>query len=137
MKHINSYKIFLEEMTNPNTPQGYLSSLSKKPKLKPNTNHQQRQTDDVDNILQNTEEQKQKIIARKDAIEKGLLNNIRDMEPQNQKDVKTQVQDYKTQVTEFDKTVQQIGKLNTTLKKSKIPIRPVSNMQKARTQNNL
>ena len=42
------------------------------------------------------------------------------MEPQNQKDVKTQVADYKNQVTEFDKTVQQIGKLNQTLKKSNV-----------------
>ncbi len=42
----------------------------------------------MDNILQNTEQQKQTIIARKDAIEKGLLNNINQLEPQNQKDVK-------------------------------------------------
>ena len=66
MKHINTYELFLEN--NPNTPQGYLSALSKKPKLKPN---QQKPTDDVDDILQNTEEQKQKILIKKDTIEKG------------------------------------------------------------------
>lgn len=138
MKKINSYQKFLEDMNNPNTPQGYLNSLSKKPKLKPNQNqqnNQQKPTDEVDTILQNTEEQKQKIIARKDAIEKGLLNNIRELEPENQKDVKTQVNDYKTQVTEFDKTVKQIGKLNQTLKKSNVPPKPQLGMAKARDQN--
>ena len=132
MKHLQNFELFLEDM-NPNTPQGYLNSLTKKPVLKPNTNQKtqppQTPTEEVDGILQNTEEQKQKILLRKDAIEKGLLNNIREMEPQNQKDVKTQVADYKNQVTEFDKTVQQIGKLNQTLRKSNIPTnqRPIIN----------
>lgn len=123
MKHISNFELFLEEIVNPNTPQGYLSSIAKKPVLKPNnqkTPPPQTPTEEVDGILQNTEEQKQKILLRKDAIEKGLLNNINQLEPQNQKDVKTQVADYKTQVTEFDKTVKQIGKLNQTLRKSNV-----------------
>jgi hypothetical protein len=153
MKHIRNYELFLEDMTNPNTPQGYLNSLSKKPKLKPQQNQQQNKqqnqnrnqqqnqqqsaTDEIDNILVNTEDQKQQIVARKDAIEKGLLNNIQNMEPENQKDVKTQVNDYKTQVTEFDKTVKQIGQLNKTLKKSNIPNKQPSQMMKSREQNKL
>lgn len=136
MKHLNNFEVFLEDMNNPNTPQGYLNSLSKKPKLKPNQQQKQTPTEEVDGILQNTEEQKQKIIARKDAIEKGLLNNIKDMEPENQVDVKTQVEDYKKQVGEFDKTVKQIGQLNKTLKKSNVPIRPQSNIKRAREENN-
>ena len=98
MKHISNFELFLEDINNPNTPQGYLNSISGKPPvkstIKPNTTqnqkNQQPQTpsEEVDGILQNTEEQKQKILLRKDAIEKGLLNNIREMEPQNQKDVK-------------------------------------------------
>jgi len=140
MKYLNNYKLFLEEL-NPNTPQGYLNSLSKKPKLKPNQqqkSNQQTPTDEVDAILQNTEEQKQKIVARKDAIEKGLLNNIRDLEPENQKDVQTQVKDYGNQVQEFDKTVKQIDKLDQTLKKSNKLIKPKSSttIQSARGQNN-
>jgi hypothetical protein len=143
MKYLNSYELFLEEL-NPNTPQGYLNSLSKKPnnsQQKPNQQNRQKinqQTpiDEVDTILQNTEEQKQKIIARKDAIEKGLLNNIRELEPENQKDVKTQVNDYRNQVQEFDKTVKQIGKLNQTLKKSDKPIKTKPIMQNARIKNN-
>ena len=144
MKYLNDYKLFLE-MNNPNTPQGYLNSLSKGSK-KPNlinkpTNNQQNQkqqtpTEEVDDILQNTEEQKQKILLRKYAIEKGLLNNINQLEPQNQKDVKTQVNDYKDQVKEFDKTVKQIGNLNQSLKKSEKPGRFSSQIQKARTQIN-
>ena len=69
-------------------------------------------------------------------IEKGLLNNINNLEPQNQKDVKTQVNDYKNQVVEFDKTVKQIGQLNKTLKKSATPTNTQPHMQKARQQNN-
>ena len=139
MNHIHKYQQFLEQ-NNPNTPQGYLNSLSKKPKLKPRINNQSQQTqqqtptDEVDTILQNTEEQKQKIIARKDMIEQGLLNNIKNLEPENQQDVKTQVKDYKDQVVEFDKTVKQIGKLDQTLKKSNRPIIS-NNMQKAREKN--
>lgn len=142
MKHINNYELFLEEMSNPNTPQGYLSSLSKKPKLKPNqqqqkpNQQQQTPTDEVDNILQNTEDQKQQIIAKKDAIEKGLLKNIQQLEPENQKDVKIQVKDYDTQVTEFDKTVKQIDQLNKTLKKSNVRNTSQPKMNNARTQNN-
>ena len=138
MKHINSYELFLEDMNNPNTPQGYLNSLSKKPKLKTNINknQQQKPTDDVDTILQDTETQKQNIIAKKDMIEKGLLNNIKDLEPDNQKDVQIQVKDYKDQVVEFDKTVKQIGKLNQTLKKSNVPIKSNPNMQNARVKTN-
>jgi len=134
MKKIKTFKIFLEE-NNPNTPQGYLNSLTKKTKLKPNTS-QSKTTDEVDNILRDTEEQKKNVIAKKDAIEKGLLNNIRDLEPENQEDVKGQVKDYKTQTVEFDRTVKQIDKLNKELKKSNRP--QVSNQeQKARQQNNL
>ena len=119
MKHIYNYELFLEDINNPNTPQGYLNSLSKKPKLKPQQKQQpQTPTEEVDAILQDTEEQKAKIIARKDAIEKGLLNNINQLEPENQRDVKVQVNDYRNQVKEFDKTVKQIGNLNKTLKKS-------------------
>lgn len=139
MKRINNYEKFLEDMNNPNTPQGYLNSLKQKPKLKPNQqknqNQNQKPTDEVDGILQNTEEQKQKILLRKDTIEKGLLNNIRELEPENQVDVKNQVEDYKKQVTEFDKTVKQIGKLNKTLKKSNILDRSKSQMQTSREQN--
>lgn len=143
MKHISNYELFLEDISNPNTPQGYLNSLTKKPKIKPQVKPnqtqqvQQKPTDEVDNILYDTEEQKQKIIARKDAIEKGLLNNISQLEPENQKDVKAQVNDYKTQVKEFDKTVQQIGQLNKTLKKSNRPVN--TNQQSIQTarQNNL
>ena len=140
MKHINNYEFFLEELNNPNTPQGYLSSLSKKPKLKPNQQKQQQQqqpTDEVDTILQNTEDQKQQIVAKKDVIEKGLLQNIQQLEPDNQKDVQTQVKDYKTQVTEFDKTVKQIDQLNKTLKKSNVRNTSRPQMDKARSQNNL
>ena len=96
--------------------------------------NQQNPTDEMDNILQQTEDQKTQILARKDAIEKGLLNNIQTLEPQNQQAVKTQVNDYKTQVKEFDKTVQQIGKLNQTLKKSDANPKFKPQMQKAREQ---
>lgn len=144
MKHINNYEIFLENgMSNPNTPQGYLNSLSNKTKLKPiqNNNNQQpnnnKPTDGVDNILQDTEQQKQNIVAKKDVIEKGLLQNIQDLEPDNQKEVKNQVDDYKNQVQEFDKTVQQIDKLNQTLKKSNVRTHQNPNMKTVRTQNNL
>ena len=150
MKHINNYEMFLEDINNPNTPQGYLNSLSKKPKLKPqqnqnqqsqnqqrNQSNQQTPTDDMDNILINTEDQKQQIVAKKDAIEKGLLNNIQNMEPENQKDVKTQVNDYKDQVVEFDKTVKQIGQLDKTLKKSNRPVITQPHIANARSQNNL
>jgi len=144
MKHIRNYDIFLESgMSNPNTPQGYINSLSNKSKTKPvqNNNNQStnnhKPTDEVDNILQDTEQQKQNIVAKKDVIEKGLLQNIQDLEPENQKEVKTQVQDYKNQVQEFDKTVQQIDKLNKTLKNSNVNSNSNQNMKKARTQNNL
>lgn len=137
MKHIHNYELFLEEM-NPNTPQGYLNSLSKQSKPKINKpkiqQNQQKPTDDVDSILQQTEEQKQKILARKDAIEKGLLKNIQNLEPENQEDVKTQVDDYKNQVQEFDKTVKQISKLNQSLKKSNKPDRFKNPIQKSREQ---
>lgn len=139
MKNIKSYKLFLEDLNNPNTPQGYLSTLSKKPQQKLNQkNQQQKPTDEVDTILQNTEDQKQQIILKKDTIEKGLLNNIRNLEPENQKDVQTQVRDYGVQVKEFDKTVKQIGNLKKTLDKSNIgqpKFKP--QIQKARTQNKL
>jgi len=130
MKYIKEFNLFLEEI-NPNTPQGYLDSLSKNKKpQKPQLN--QKPTDEVDTILQNTEDQKQKIIARKDAIEKGLLNNISELEPENQKEVKTQVQDYRNQVQEFDKTVKQIDKLNQTLKKSNKQVKQKPYVQLAR-----
>jgi len=140
MKHLNSFELFLEDM-NPNTPQGYVNSLSKKPAIKPaikpnqKPNTTQKPTDEVDTILQNTEEQKQQIIAKKDMIEKGLLSNIQELEPENQKNVQTQVNDYKNQVKEFDKTVQQIGKLNQTLKKSNIKPTSQPTIQNARQQN--
>jgi hypothetical protein len=134
MKHLINYELFLEDMNNPNTPQGYLKSLSSKPKLK--TNQIKKPTDEVDTILQNTEVQKQQIIAKKDAIEKGLLNNIKNLEPQNQKDVKTQVREYGEQVKEFDRTVKQINKLNQTLKKSDKPqkVDPQNQIKTVRTQ---
>lgn len=132
MKYLNNYKLFVEE-NNPNTPQGYLNSLSKKSKFKPNI--QNKPTDDVDNILQNTEEQRQKIISQKDTIEKGLLNNIQNMEPENQIDVKKQVKEYGEQVEEFDKTVKQIDNLEKTLSKSNISTKPINNMKKARENN--
>jgi hypothetical protein len=134
MKHLRDYKLFLED-NNPNTPQGYLNALAKKPKLIVTPNRPLNTTDGVDSILQNTEEQKQKIVARKDAIEKGLLKNVTELEPQNQVDVKTQVDDYKKQVDEFDKTVGQIDKLKKTIKP---PVKTTSNasMMKARQQNN-
>jgi len=131
-------KLFLE-FANPNTPQGYLNSLSK-PTKKPVIQNNQKKvvqtpTEEVDGILQQTEEQKAKILARKDLIEKGLLKNIQTLEPENQQDVKTQVNDYKDQVKEFDKTVTQIGKLNQTLKKSDKPGRFSTQSQKARGKN--
>jgi hypothetical protein len=132
MKYLKNYTLFQEE-SNPNTPEGYLKSLSQKPKLNKNKKDD---SDDVDSILQNAEEQKQKIVAKKDVIEKGLLNNIRDLEPENQKDVKTQVNDYRNQVKEFDKTVTQIDSLNKTLKKSNTANRFKSNIQNARGKNN-
>ena len=149
MKNLNNYEVFLEDMNNPNTPQGYLNSLSKKPKLKTQSQqnqqnrqnqqsqqnqNQQKPTDEVDQILFDTEQQKQTILARKDAIEKGLLNNINQLEPQNQQDVKTQVNDYRNQVAEFDKTVTQIGKLNKTLKKSNVQPNSQQSMIKSRQQ---
>lgn len=139
MKHLNSYSMFLE-MNNPNTTQGYLNSLSKGTKKtpvinrKPNQQPQQTPTEEVDTILQQTEEQKAQIVARKDMIEKGLLNNIQTLEPENQQDVKTQVNDYRNQVKEFDKTVKQIGSLNKSLKKSEQPGRFKSQMQTSRQQ---
>jgi len=69
-------------------------------------------------------------------IEKGLLNNIKDLEPDNQKDVQLQVKDYKDQVVEFDKAVKQIGQLNKTLKKSNNRPTARPQMQNARQQNN-
>ena len=93
--------------------------------------------DDVDDLLRDTEKQKQNIIAKKDAIEKGLLNNIRDMEPDNQKEVQTQIQDYDKQVNEFDKTVKQIDKLNQILQKSNSNSNFKSNIKKSRQENNL
>lgn len=139
MKHINSFELFLE-FTNPNTPQGYLNSLNKKPKLKTNIKSNQppqKPTDEVDKILLDTEEQKQRIIAQKDAIEKGFLNSVGNtMEPENKKTAQVMVNDYKNQVKEFDKTVKQIGQLNKTLKKSNVPVKKQSNqIQTARTQN--
>jgi septal ring factor EnvC (AmiA/AmiB activator) len=133
MKYLNNYKLFVEE-NNPNTPQGYLDSLSKKPKLKPNI-QQQKPTDEVDSILQSTEEQRQKVIAQKDAIEKGLLNNIQNMEPENQKDIKIQVKEYGDQVEEFDKTVNQINNLEKQLTKSNKQIKPISYTKNAREKN--
>ena len=142
MKKIKTFKLFLEE-NNPNTPQGYLNSLrTPKPKTNANLNNNQKQqksdNDNVDDLLRNTEEGKEKIIAKKDAIEKGLLNNINDLEPENQEEVKKQVNDYRSQVKEFDKTVQQIDNLNKTLKKSKSELpKDSQQMRRARQQNNM
>jgi hypothetical protein len=135
MKHINNYEIFLEEM-NPNTPQGYLKSLSKPTNKKPliNKNQKPTPTQEVDNILQQTEEQKQRIIARKDAIEKGLLNNIDKLEPENQVDVKKQVDEYTQQVDQFKKTVDQIAELDKTMKKTGKPQKFRNPIQKSREQ---
>lgn len=136
MNRIKTYKIFLEENSDNKDSQEYLDSLGQKLKNKNKSNNPEE--DEVDNLLYDTEEQKKKVIAKKDTIEKGLLNNIRDLEPDNQKEVQTQVQDYKKQVQEFDKTVKQIDNLNKTLKKSN-NAKPTNfqNMRKARQQNNL
>lgn len=91
--------------------------------------------DDMDNILKNSEEQRKKIISKKDMIEKGLLNNIRELEPDNQKDVKVQVNDYKDQIKEFDKTVKQIGQLNKKLKDSNIKSDKRPSMLNSRDKN--
>lgn len=135
MKHINNYILFLEEM-NPNTPQGYLKSLSKTPKKTKLIDKDQKPTptEEVDSILQQTEEQKQKIIVKKDTIEKGLLSNIKDMEPENQEDVKTQVGDYKQQVDQFKKTVDKIKELDKTMKKTERPQKFRNPIQKSRDQ---
>lgn len=139
MKYLKKYKLFTEEM-NPNTPQGYLNSLSKKPKANISINKkndEKKPTDEVDDILVDTEQKKDDIIIKKDTIEKGLLNNIRQLEPENQKEVKQQVDDYKKQVVEFDRTVKQIGKLNKTLKNANVPDNSKSQMKKAREKNNI
>lgn len=139
MKYLKKYKLFTEEM-NPNTPQGYLNSLSKKPKTNISINKkndEKKPTDEVDDILVDTEQKKDDIIIKKDTIEKGLLNNIRQLEPENQKEVKQQVDDYKKQVVEFDRTVKQIGKLNKTLKNANVPDNSKSQMKKAREKNNI
>lgn len=143
MKHLKKFNLFTED-NNPNSPQGYMNSLSNKPKLKPNTTQNQNQksdeqtpTDEVDDILVDTEQKKDDIIIKKDTIEKGLLNNIRQLEPENQKEVKQQVDDYKKQVVEFDRTVTQIGKLNKTLKDSNVPDRSQSQMKNARVKNRI
>lgn len=130
MKRIRNFKLFLEEMT----PQVYLKNLANKPKPKPG--QPQKPTDDVDTMLQSAEDQKSQIVAKKDAIEKGLLKNIKDLEPGNQKDVKTSVKEFGDQVKEFDKTVKQIKNLDNTLKKAK-PEKFKPNMVKAREQNKL
>lgn len=126
MKYIKSYY----ESVNPNTPEGYLNSLSKKPKLKPDQNH----TDQVDNVLQDTEKQKAKIIATKDVIEKELLNTDV-LEPDNKNTAKAIVNDYKAQITEFDKTVNQIDKLKTTLSKSNINKQKQQHIKQSRENN--
>ena len=68
MKHISNFELFLEDI-NPNTPQGYLNSISGKPPVKstvkpnqPNQPNQQPQTpsEEVDGILQNTENKNKK-----------------------------------------------------------------------------
>ncbi len=130
MKHVKNYKLFLEENT-----QTYLKNVSNKAKPKPGQS--QTPTDEVDTILQSTEDQKGKIIAKKDAIEKGLLKNIKELEPENQEDVKTSVKEFGDQVKEFDKTVKQIKNLDKTLKTVKPPQPYKSQMTKAREQNNL
>lgn len=130
MRYLKKYNLFLEE----NNSQEYLSNLTKK---KPDSKTEQKPTDEVDTILQSTEDQKKKIIAKKDTIEKGLLNNIKNLEPGNQKDVKTQVREYGQQVKEFDKTVKQIDNLKKTLDKSNKNVKQQSQMQKARLQNKL
>jgi hypothetical protein len=133
MKKLKTFKIFLED----NEPQTYLDSLKQKKEKENKPND--KPTDEVDGLLQNTEEQKDKIIAKKDAIEKGLLNNIQDLEPDNQKEVKKQVDDYRDQAKEFDKTVKQIDQLNQKLKKSNTgqPVTTQDKMKRARQQNNL
>jgi vacuolar-type H+-ATPase subunit I/STV1 len=128
MKYIKNYY----ESTNPNTPDGYLNSLSKKPKLKQIQN--QKPTDEVDSVLQDTEKQKAKIIATKDVIEKELLNTDV-LEPDNKNTAKAIVNDYKTQITEFDKTVNQIDKLKTTLSKSNINKQKQQHIKQSRENN--
>lgn len=123
--YIKKYKIFLEELNQTDKKDQQNNSDSQKP------------TDEVDNILKDTEKQKQRIIAKKDTIEKGLLNNIRELEPENQEDVQTQVKDYRDQVKEFDNTVKQIGKLNKTLQKSNRPSKFKPRVQIARDKYNV
>jgi hypothetical protein len=128
MKYIKNYY----ESTNPNTPDGYLNSLSKKPKLKQIQN--QKPTDEVDSVLRDTEKQKDKIVNTKDVIEKELLNtNI--LEPENKDNAKKLVNDYKTQITEFDKTVNQIDKLKNTLSKSNINKQKQQHIKQSRENN--
>ena len=135
MTFIKKFKQYFED-NNPNTPQGYLNSLSKQPKTKPNKlTEEKKPTDEVDSVLRDTEKQKEKILKQKDTIEKGLLNNIKNMEDDNQKEVKQQVDDYQKQVKEFDKTVSQIDKLKKELDKSNKPDSFKSNMSKARQKN--
>ncbi len=132
MKHIKEYTIFLEE-ANPNTPNGYLNSLSKKPILNKKII---KPTEVVDNVLLKTKEQEDTIIKQKDVIEKGLLNNVRDLNPENQKEVKKQVKDYGDQLKQFKKTTAEIDILSKTLKKSNIIRNSKSEISNSRLKTN-
>lgn len=138
MKHIYNYELFLEETQTSNQTNQYsnqnTNQTSNKPKPKPN----QKQSP-ADELLSRAEDEKNKIVAKKDIIEKGLLKNIKNLEPDNQKDVKTSVREFGDQVKEFDKTVNQIKTLDKTLKKSESdkPEKFKPHMAKAREQNKL
>lgn len=120
MKHISSYKLFVEENTNPNTPQGYLNSLSKKPNL--NQHQKQNKQNDVDpnsidNKFRNLEDQKAKILAQQNIIG----NDLTALKPET---AKTVVKDYEEEVSNFDNTLkdvrQDVDNIDKTVKKAKI-----------------
>ena len=119
MKHLSNFKLFLENTNSGKTVNG----SSKSPSEDSNNN--------IDSLLDDAEEKKQTILLQKDTIEKTLLKDIKKLEPDNQKEVKTQVDNYKSDVEEFDKTINNIKGLNDKLKKQDKP-KIQNNMQKAR-----
>lgn len=128
MNHVKNYKLFLEEM-NPNTPQNYLNSLSKKtkPKLNTNQNNKNQQNkidpDSVDNKFRGLEEQKAKILAQQNIIG----NDLTALKPET---AKTVVKDYEDEIINFDNTLkdvrQDVDNIDKSVKKAKI-IKPIIN----------
>lgn len=119
MKHLSNFKLFLENTNSGKTVNGSLKSPSED------------SNNNIDSLLDDAEEKKQTILLQKDTIEKTLLKDIKKLEPDNQKEVKTQVDNYKSDVEEFDKTINNIKGLNDKLKKQDKP-KIQNNMQKAR-----